>query len=325
MEQEYPEIHYRKTDSGIVITACFGEEGNVYLPDEIDGTCVTAIAPYAFAGGGADGEEKVWNPKGQSQKNDNGKQRLEFENLTELRLPRWTREVGRYAFYRCRNLRKLTLADGILEIGGGALNGCRISETEIHLYSGERCALKSILDEIRYQVHVRMYYHGEGEALRRAEVLFPEHYEEAVENTPARILYTSHHGAGGYYRQCFYDRKLDYKKYDGTFPRALAEEKEETVIELAVKRLLYPYELDHRAKNQYEDYLREHLVQAAVHFVEEPDAEALAYLGKNSFWTKEALGAGIDCAAKLGKTEVLSKLMDEKHRAFPKGKKTFEL
>ena len=67
-------------------------------------------------------------------------------------------------------------------------------------------------------------YEDSGERVR---VLFPEHYEEAVENTPARLLVTHHHGAGGYYRQCFYDRELDYKKYDETFFRARAEEEPE--------------------------------------------------------------------------------------------------
>ena len=125
----------------------------------------------------------------------------------------------------------------------------------------ECSALKSILDEIRFAIHARLYYDREDGMTETADLLFPEHYEEAVENTPARILYTSHHGAGGYYRQCFYDRKLD----------------------------------------------------------------TLVYFKNHGYWTGESLEAGIDCAVRLGKTEILSVLMDEKYHSFPKKKKTFEL
>ena len=70
-----------------------------------------------------------------------------------------------------------------------------------------------------------------------------EAVEEAVENTPARILETHHHGAGGYYRQCFYNRELDYKKYDEMFYHTVAEDTEETAVELALNRLRFPEKL----------------------------------------------------------------------------------
>lgn len=44
---------------------------------------------------------------------------------------------------------------------------------------------------MRYQM--RIYLHAP-EGGQEAKLLFPEHYEEAVENTPARILETHHHG-----------------------------------------------------------------------------------------------------------------------------------
>ena len=80
-----------------------------------------------------------------------GLHRLNMEAVTEIRLPRGVREIGRYAFYRCRNLRKLVLSDALREIGGGALTGCRIREVEIHFANGEQSALPSILDEMRYR------------------------------------------------------------------------------------------------------------------------------------------------------------------------------
>lgn len=291
------EWSYEETEKGMILTEYHGCEEKVRLPDQVDGKNITMIAPYAFS-------EK---------------------NMTEIRLPKGITEIGRYAFYRCKKLKKMILSDGILEIGGGALNGCRLGEVEIYHYQGERSALKSILDEIRFAIHARLYYDDKNNTFKVADILFPEHYEEAVENTPARILYTSHHGAGGYYRQCFYDRKLDYKKYDETFSRALAEETEETILQLAIGRLLYPYELADGAKEQYEAYVREHFLKAARIYVEKESREVLRFFSAQGYWTKEGFDAGIDCATVLGKTEILSVLMDEQHKIFPKKKKTFEL
>lgn len=323
MENIYLEIHYQKLESGIMITACYGEENRVFLPDEIKGVPITAVAPYAFAKSDVSSEDMVWKNKELLLSSE--RKRLAAENLVEIRLPREIKEIGRYAFYRCRNLEKIILSDGILEIGGGALNGCRLKEVEIHFHKGERSALKSILDEIRFAIHARLYYDKEDGATEISDVLFPEHYEEAVENTPARILYTSHHGAGGYYRQCFYDRKLDYKKYDETFSRALAEESEETIIKLAMGRLCYPFQLTEQAKDVYENYVKEHFQTATSIYIEAEKMEVLRYFTRHGYWTKESLEDGIDCAARLGKTEILSVLMDEKCRSYPRKRKTFEL
>lgn len=193
------EIRYKMTAKGMMITEYYGADSCVVLPDEIEGETVTALDDYAFA------------------------RNLEVE---EIWLPEALKEVGRYAFYRCRNLKKLILGNQLLDMGGGALTGCRLEEVEIYFREGKKSCLKSIVEEMRYQIRVSLYGYSwrccaeknsTDEWLREVRILFPEHYEEAVENTPARILETHHHGAGGYYRQCFYNRELDYKKYDEMF------------------------------------------------------------------------------------------------------------
>lgn len=288
------EIEYEKTEKGLILAVYHGMEESVWLPDEIDGEPVVEIGPYAFAN---------------------------RADIIEIRLPAGIREIGRYAFYRCRNLRKLILADKILDIGGGALTGCRgIREVEIYFQDGERSALKSILDEVCFEVHARLYM---GEQV--ADVLFPEHYEEAVEDTPARQLYTQHHGAGGDYRQCFYNRELDYRKYDDLFYRTIAEDTVDTALKMAFGRLRYPYRLTDEAKERYQIYLKEHLVELYELFILEEAMEYLRFLTEEKYVSEEALQAGIACAQVNGKTEVLSFLMDEKRKHFPKKRKTFDL
>ena len=75
---------------------------------------------------------------------------------------------------------------------------------------------------------------------QKAELVFPGHYEEAVENTPARILYTQHHGSGNNYRQCFLAKELDYEKYDELFSMAVVMEKLPVLIDLCFGSFCFP-------------------------------------------------------------------------------------
>ena len=321
-----PKIHYKKTDQGVEITGCYGTQGELILPDEIEGIPVTRIADYAFAEKPEEEGEYVFVSEGGSL--SGAESRVCASQVTQIWLPSQVTEIGRYAFYRCRNLKRLILTDSLLDIGGGAFTGCHLEEVEIHFYQGERSCLKSIVDEIRFAIRAKLYYHkkeaGREEYIETAEVLFPEHYEEAVENTPARLLYTSHHGAGGYYRQCFYDRKLDFPKYDALLPRAVAEETPETVTELAIQRLLFPVGLSKKAKEEYETFLREHGGQAAAFLVDQEELDGLRLLMDGGLLEEAAFEIGIETALKQGKTALVSLLMEERSRRFPRKKKTFE-
>lgn len=339
MEKDYrneedlcPEIHYQETAEGVVLTACYGTDGRIFLPDKIEGEPVVAIAPYTFAvssasesfSGQAKGEDKIWLSA--DARFGGERRRIGADDVAEVHLPRFVREIGSYAFYRCRNMQRLSFHDELPSIGGGALTGCRFGEVQVFLHEGERSALKSVLDEIRFAIRVK--FHKASAACgeeRDWELLFPEHYEEAIENTPARLLYTSHHGAGGYYRQCFHNRELDYGKYDALLPRAIAEEAEETVTELALLRLFFPHRLTEAAGSSYEQYIKAHMNTAVELSIDNENAGWLTFLSKNGYWTESALDFGIEYARQRDKTELLGIMMDEKYRKFPAKGKTFLL
>ncbi|MFR9065453.1 MAG: leucine-rich repeat domain-containing protein, partial [[Clostridium] scindens] len=206
-------------------------------------------------------------------------------------------------------VKRLILTDSLLDIGGGAFTGCRLEEVEIHFYQGERSCLKSIVDEIRFAIRAKLYYHkkeaGREEYIETAEVLFPEHYEEAVENTPARILETRRHGAGGYYRQCFYNRELDYKKYDELLYRTVAEESLQTAAELVLGRLRHPFRLAEDGREAYVSYLCAHREEAVKFLVETEDMEGMKFLAGQGYLTVSALDYALEWAAKSKKTEML--------------------
>ena len=112
------EIHYRKSEKGLILTGCYGVDGIILLPDEIDGTPIVEIAPYAFSESKEMEDDLVYISEDSVFMENH--RRLKTTDVEEIRLPFGVREIGKYAFYRCRNLKKLILSDAILDIGGGA-------------------------------------------------------------------------------------------------------------------------------------------------------------------------------------------------------------
>lgn len=289
-----------------------GADEILEVPNQTDGYPVTAVGAYAFSASGGPGAEHVGNVGG---------------SLRELRLPESVRKIGRYAFYGCAGLEKIVLTDALTDIAGGVFTGCRLKEVEIHLYNGEKCCLRDIIAENRFCLRVTLHYHrgnAGADSVETAKLIFPEHYEEAVENTPARIVMTEYHGSGGNYRQCVYNKEVDYKRYDEFFVYAEAREEKQTVLELVFGRLLWPYRLTNEAKARYEEYIRRESVDAAAFLIEREDEQGLRYLADEKLWLKESLDAAIGEAARMGKTHLVSMLMEEKHQNFPQKKKVFE-
>ena len=227
----YPEIHY-KTESKefktVTIFGCYGESPEVFLPDTIDGLPVTRIADYGFAQTEEEeGMQSFCRTGSENQKRGSGS----AADSGEIHLPEELGEVGRYAFYRCFRLKRLSFTDSLTSIGGGAFTGCQLSHVEIRCRKSRQTCLRQILEEQRFELAVHISYEDQ-EQIETASLIFPEHYEEAVENTPARIVETHYHGSGGDYRQCVYHKEIDYEEYDSLFVKAKAREDIRTLIGL---------------------------------------------------------------------------------------------
>ncbi len=289
-----------KEDAGSAqaqVTACEDFEGDAVIPEEVEGHSVRSLAPYAFSA----------------------------KRIESLSLPRTLEKAGKYVFYRCFSLKKLCFTDSFTDIGAGAFTGCRLEELEIDFYQGEQSCLKFIADEIRYALRVTLRYHRPDGRIETARVVFPEHYEEAVENTPARIVETRYHGAGGYYRQSFYNKELNYPEYDSLFPLALAQEEEEILADIASYRLRFPYRLEKQAEERYLEYLTGHMAQTGRQNVLREDMDMLRFFGEKRLWDKKALIYAVETASEEKKPEMLAYLMEQKRRLFPSTKKIFDL
>lgn len=324
-------IYYKKEKEETKLLKCFGTDSVVNIPGQIGDCKFTSIGAYGFSEGGED----IWQKEKYVQTEETGLDSKVFKQtlkplygneVKKIQLPDTIQEIQDYAFYRCFALEELSLSDQVKRIGGGVFTGCRVKNIKVDFYGGEASCLKDIVGEIRHELYVTLRYHQTiSESVETAKLVFPEYYEEAVENTPARILETHYHGSGCHYRQCFYNRELDFRKYDELFKTAVAQEQEAIVMELAVKRLRYPYRLSAAAKEQYETYLVQRWEKVGIQFIAQEDFGSLHWLLESKYVNIEQMEMLIEYAARNQKTEILGLLMNEKQTKFQMQRKTFEL
>ncbi len=232
-------------------------------------------------------------------------------DLEEIVLPKTVKKIGRYAFYNCRNLRKITFSTGIQDIGSGAFTGChKVHELDVTIVGENFSALKEFLQELVEEMVVH-YRHKE-----YAKLVFPEYFEEGTENTPARNLSSQIHGSGLVYRNCLRRGEFQFGAYDNCFQTALNLERPELLQELVLGRLRYPYQLQDKARAKYEAYAKEHFVEIGLELVREKDVEGLRWFVDKYVLEENQIGKLLDEAGRLGEAESTACLMELRHFKF---------
>lgn len=210
-------IQYRIRDGYAEIVRCFGTGETVVVPEKIGEITVRAVAAYTFSDKKSSEDQDVLEYRTEDGfLEEDREQLLAGEKIAEVVFPETVQEIGNYIFYGCRKLKKLTFSDRLYRIGSGAFTGCgKLRELNVFLMDGEKSCVKEILGELWQRIDVTFYRKyvkivdqqdvnlqstdpqtvNQRSADRETEVVklvFPEHYEEAVENTPARIfIYTA--------------------------------------------------------------------------------------------------------------------------------------
>ena len=300
------EFEYDVKENEICLKRCYGTEERIEVPAQIEGMPVTVLAPYIFS---------------QARREPDQKAAICGNQVKEIVLPDTVREIGNYAFYGCYYLEALTLSHRTHDIAGGAFTGCRhLKNLTFRMEQAEGYCMKDVLSEVHHEMKVKLVYPN-----AVCTLLFPEYYEEAVENTPARQLETQFHGSGYSYRQCFQDGVFQFGEYDRLFQEAQNLESEDFCIELAVTRLMEKARLSQDAEGVYQSYLLEHRMSAAGWCIEFEQNETLEFLTGFIDWQEEELSDLIEEANAKGRLEIQSVLMDYKHQHFGKKKKTFDL
>lgn len=252
-------------------------------------------------------------------------------DIKEVYLPKTLRRIGRYGFYNCEKLHTLHFYAETREIGGGIFNGCRkIREIFIHLEADEKSAIRDFVTEITDRVVVHcLVPDGQGGEKEISRVVFPEFYDESIENSPARNLSFSIHGTGQKYRYCIMEKKIQYDKYDKVFFYESFEESVGAASEIAINRLMFPHGLTEGAKAKYEEYLTENLCEVLL---------SNMHNGENFRWVVGSYGEskkeGVPClsqedmdhlieeSSKRKLAEASGVLLDLKRRLYPAKKKS---
>ncbi len=311
----FQEFIYEIKNEEICIRECYSRGNVAIIPEEIDGYPVTELDAYAFSVGAVRAFGTI------SVDEYQGLPRLAGERLEEIIIPKTVKRVGRYAFYNCKNLYRLEFFNSLVDLGAGAFTGChKVREIMVHFENGKESRLREFLvDLAEEQVVTFCYEDGE------AKVLFPEYYEESIENTPARNLEVFTHGSGMMYRNCFVKKELDFQLYDERFGWAVGKESPETLFTLIFFRLLHPYQLSEKAKGKYLHYLKENLQKCASWAAVSQRENELEFLTEHCVISAEQMDIVINEANKYGQTVVLSSLMDQKRQKFGVKRKVFEL
>lgn len=300
------EFEFDVKENEICLKRCYGTEERIEVPAQIEGMPVTVLASYIFS---------------QARREPDQKAAICGNQVKEIVLPDTVREIGNYAFYGCYYLEALTLSHRTHDIAGGAFTGCRhLKNLTFRMEQAEGYCMKDVLSEVHHEMKVKLVYPNVV-----CTLLFPEYYEEAVENTPARQLETQFHGSGYSYRQCFQDGVFQFGEYDRLFQEAQNLESEDFCIELAVTRLMEKARLSQDAEGVYQSYLMEHRMSAAGWCIEFEQNETLEFLTGFIDWQEGELSDLIEEANAKGRLEIQSVLMDYKHQHFGKKKKTFDL
>ncbi len=321
-------IYYKLHDNYIEIVRCVGTVSKLVLPERIDGYQVRKVAAYAFSAKKEQEDKDVLIYESEEDILFRENERLlAGGEIEEVVFPDTVEEIGNYIFYNCKSLKKLEFTDSLTRLGSGAFTGCgNLELLQVHLKRGKKSCVKEILGDLWQRMDVIFYYENALGDVHSVKLVFPEHYEEAVENTPARILFTQHHGIGNNYRQCFYAREMDYRKYDGLFPLAVAQDRPEVLADMVFSRLTCAYGLTTEYEKMYETYIQEHPGGIARFLADRGDLDLMQCMSERNLWTRDGLEETITLAAENGKPEVLSYLMNEKHLLFPaKRRKRFEL
>lgn len=317
------QIQYRDAkDGGIEVLRCFSKEEQVLIPEQIEGKSVTKIGDYTFSAHKRKEDEGKIITIGEDFFENEEEEMFCGEAVKEVYLPPSVVEIGKYAFYGCVNLTTLGFSDSLLRTGAGIFTGCKLQKIYYDIWENKKSALRDVVRDTRFPLQVYINNKKEG---TKSRLFYPEYYEEAVENTPARIVETHFHGTGYQYRQSFFRGEIDYRKYDDVFAVAAVQEDKDIVWEILSGRMLMPHGVSDFAWMQYEGYAKQHQCEMMEYLKEEDQMPFVTLMAQKNYFSKEGIETAIDWASKKQKAELLSFLMDEQHKRFPKKKKTFEL
>lgn len=231
------------------------------------------------------------------------------EDLFRVELPATIDTLGRYVFYNCKNLRSISLHDGVEDYYDGVIKQCQ-SLSEITLHQ-ERDSF-SVMKELLADNDRRLTFTVEPIGLR---LTFPAYVYDFVEDVEARVLHHKIEGSGYPYRECVTRKGVDLLMYDKLFSHVISDDYEAAIM-VALNRLRYPIELEDTAKEQYAQYLEQNARVVLLKLIEQECDEEIRYLCEECLITKDALEDGLYEAADKKLSAITAILMEYQRQHF---------
>lgn len=295
-----------------------GDDRAVILPDTWEGRPVTIIGEEAFYGNYA--LRRIRFPE--SLKKIEGHGFAECRFLEQIELPEGTEYIGDYCFYNCIRLGRAVLPEALIHMGYGAFkNDTDLKDIHIHTVQGLESRINTILSDTNFEQTVTFHY-IDGNI---SKLVFTDFFYEETANEEARQFNHKTYGSGSLYRNCISSSGIDYMKYDEIFDLTIHRDEPETVMDLALKRLAYPYELTAKARQKYIIHLKSMGAQVLTYMVETKRWGLFSLLEEGEAVPKTAIEAGIEYGRQKNVPEFVSMLMQYKNIHYPLVMKTFEL
>ncbi len=320
-------IDYTIHENKITVISCKGYGDSISLPSHIKGIPVTRVGAYAFSDIDKSREcipleSRIFTERIPGITIPGWEAEYIFgRKLKEISLPKDLEVIDEYAFYDCRELAAIHMWSGRIQLENGVFMNCeKLMEVYVNGNAEEVTCVSGILSEISEEVCINFSSDGE-----RGVFIFPEFYEDSIENTPARVFHYLIYGAGYRYRQCFEQGRLNILAYDTVFQSAEIQNIQETALKIAFARIQYPYQLHETIRNKYINYITLHMDAAVDLMLSTDNLEGIVFLTELGVMTENNYTAALSKAVNTGKKECASILLKEKLHYYPPAGKTFEL
>lgn len=236
------------------------------------------------------------------------------EDLEAVILPETIDTLGRYAFYNCRNLRTLSLYDGVEDYYDGVIKQCEsLSEITLFQERGSCSVMKELLADNDRMLHFVLEPMG-------LHLTFPAYVYQFVEDVEARVLHHKIEGSGYPYRECVTRRGVDLLNYDRLFSHVVTDDYH-AAVEIALGRLMYPVELEQNAKEIYGQYLEQNADVVLGELVPAGRLEEIRFLCDTLRIPRQSLAPALELTVKEQKPQITAVLMEYQRKHFESEKK----
>lgn len=300
-------------NGGVRLLRVYAKDGMVVIPDEIEGCPVTEIGAYCFSDAERLPEHGVKETTYSDQEFDAASfQRIAGPVLEFLDLPDQITEIQDFAFYNCRQLRRLQVGKETKRIGSDIFMNCQSLQTiEVRCGVRESSGVAAMLQQFSSEIVVHFLGNTQGAEVK---LLYPEYMESYDEIAPAHIFGRHITGEGFRARQLFDGGVVQMERYDAMLDKLAAEENGQTVGRLSLFRLLYPEALRKEKQEEYERQLRRNAFVTAKYFIDMRELGVLQQMCERRYLQGGNLDEAIQYSVSIDWGEGSASLLDWKQR-----------